>query len=123
MSYAVGCLLRKGKKADDDGDVVRLLRKAGAIIVGITNQPELCMSPETFNFVTGLTRNPYDQHRTVGGTSGGEVNILLIITTNQLIVIQLSIKLIYLCQDSEEILKIIIYNKLSLFVFLAVLSL
>uniref|UniRef100_A0A1B6C6F5 Amidase domain-containing protein n=1 Tax=Clastoptera arizonana TaxID=38151 RepID=A0A1B6C6F5_9HEMI len=76
MSYAVGCLNREEKRATDDGDVVRLLRKAGAIPMVVSNQPELCMSQETNNLITGLTRNPYDQHRTVGGTSGGEAALV-----------------------------------------------
>jgi fatty acid amide hydrolase 2 len=56
-----------------DSDVVTLMKKAGAIMLAITNVPELCMWWESLNNVYGRSRNPYDINRTVGGSSGGEV--------------------------------------------------
>lgn len=73
MSYAIGSKLRQGMKADSDGTAVDLLRRAGAIPFLVSNTPELCMAHETHNLLTGLTNNPYNQQRTVGGSSGGEV--------------------------------------------------
>lgn len=35
--------MRKDVVADEDADVIRLLRQKGAIIIGLTNVPELCM--------------------------------------------------------------------------------
>lgn len=60
-------------KASCDAETVTNLRKAGAIPIAITNTPELCLSWESNNLVTGCTNNPYNSHRTPGGSSGGEV--------------------------------------------------
>jgi fatty acid amide hydrolase 2 len=73
MSQCVGSLPRLGIKADKDGEAVKLMRKAGAIPLLISNTPELCLSMETTNLVTGRTMNPYNPLRTSGGSSGGEV--------------------------------------------------
>jgi amidase len=56
--------------ATDDLSVERILR-AGAIVVGKTNTPELGAGSQTFNRVFGATANPYDPARTCGGSSGG----------------------------------------------------
>jgi amidase len=53
-----------------DHEVVRRLRAAGAIVVGITTCPELCLWGAT-DGPSGLTRNPWDLSRTPGGSSGG----------------------------------------------------
>ena len=54
-----------------DGEVVRRLRAAGAIPIGITNVPELMIFPWTASAANGITRNPWDPTRTPGGSSGG----------------------------------------------------
>ncbi len=61
-----------GEASEQDATVVARLREAGAIILGITNVPELCMAFETENLVYGRTLNPYDARRSAGGSSGGE---------------------------------------------------
>ncbi|RZF41872.1 hypothetical protein LSTR_LSTR005334 [Laodelphax striatellus] len=63
-------------RADEDADVVRLMRKAGFIILCVTNTPELCLCWETFNNKTGRTNNPYNLKRSPGGSSGGEAALL-----------------------------------------------
>ena len=50
---------------------MRLLRAAGAIVVGITRTPELAAWPFTETVHGGITRNPWDLQRTSGGSSGG----------------------------------------------------
>jgi len=55
---------------------VARLRQAGAIPLGVTNVPELCMWFETYNAVYGRTNNAYDPGRIVGGSSGGEGAII-----------------------------------------------
>jgi amidase len=57
-----------------DSEVVRRLRLAGAIPVGITNVPELMVWPWTASDANGITRNPWDPTRTPGGSSGGSAS-------------------------------------------------
>lgn len=76
LSYCVGLRSRVNLKCVMDGEAVKLLRDAGAIILAVTTTPELCLSWETINTVTGKTINPYNSHRTCGGSSGGEGALL-----------------------------------------------
>jgi fatty acid amide hydrolase 2 len=55
-----------------DAPTVQRLRKAGAIVLGVTNTSQLCMWMESNNKVYGVTNNCYDTRRLVGGSSGGE---------------------------------------------------
>ncbi|HEX3909844.1 MAG TPA: amidase [Solirubrobacteraceae bacterium] len=57
--------------APADAEVVRRLRAAGAVIIGKTNVPELCLWPFTETATFGATRNPWDPQRAPGGSSGG----------------------------------------------------
>src|SRR5271170_2911638 len=67
-----GTKLRSGFVAAQDAPLVSRLRKAGAIVLGTTNTPELLMAWETDNLLYGCTNNPWDLSRTPGGSSGGE---------------------------------------------------
>lgn len=60
-----------GLPAPADAEIVRRLRAAGAIPIGITNVPELTIFPWTATDANGITRNPWDVTRTPGGSSGG----------------------------------------------------
>ena len=60
-----------GGPATADAEVVRRLRGAGAVIIGKTNVPELCIWPFTETATFGATRNPWDLQRAPGGSSGG----------------------------------------------------
>jgi amidase len=55
----------------EDADLVRRLRAAGGIVVGITRTPELTLWPFTETAAGGITRNPWNPQRTPGGSSGG----------------------------------------------------
>ncbi|MET0605933.1 MAG: amidase family protein, partial [Beijerinckiaceae bacterium] len=57
--------------APDDSPVVANLRKAGAVVIGLTNTPEFSMRAVTENPVHGRTLNPWDSAVTCGGSSGG----------------------------------------------------
>jgi Asp-tRNA(Asn)/Glu-tRNA(Gln) amidotransferase A subunit family amidase len=72
MRCESGTRLREGFVATQDAPLVLRLRKAGAIILGTTNTPELLMAWETDNLLYGRTNNPWDLSRTPGGSSGGE---------------------------------------------------
>jgi Asp-tRNA(Asn)/Glu-tRNA(Gln) amidotransferase A subunit family amidase len=67
-----GTRLRAGYVAEHDAPLVRRLRDAGAIVLGVTNTPELLMAWETDNLLYGRTNSPWDLDRTPGGSSGGE---------------------------------------------------
>jgi Asp-tRNA(Asn)/Glu-tRNA(Gln) amidotransferase A subunit family amidase len=64
--------LRAGFVADHDAPLVARLRNAGAIILGVTNTPEILMAWETDNLLYGRTNSAWDLERTPGGSSGGE---------------------------------------------------
>jgi amidase len=57
--------------AAEDGEAVRRLRAAGAVIVGKTNSCELGQWPFTEGRAFGATRNPWSTDHTPGGSSGG----------------------------------------------------
>jgi amidase len=57
--------------AKADSEVVRRLREAGAIIVGLTLLPEMAICGFSESATYGVTRNPWNPQRTPGGSSGG----------------------------------------------------
>jgi aspartyl-tRNA(Asn)/glutamyl-tRNA(Gln) amidotransferase subunit A len=56
---------------DVDAPITRLLRNAGAVLIGKTTTPELGWKAVTDSPLTGVTTNPWDVTRTAGGSSGG----------------------------------------------------
>ncbi|WP_197381922.1 amidase [Mycolicibacterium mengxianglii] len=60
-----------GPAPTKDSEVVRLLREAGAVILGKTAVPEMMIWPFTETVAFGATHNPWDLARTPGGSSGG----------------------------------------------------
>ena len=60
-----------GLIAERDADVVRRLRRAGAIIIGKTNLHEVALGVTSANEHFGPVRNPHDPERVAGGSSGG----------------------------------------------------
>lgn len=63
-------------KGTKDADAIACMKRAGAILIGVTNVSELAMWWESHNYVHGRSRNPYDSTRITGGSSGGEVILL-----------------------------------------------
>lgn len=57
--------------AERDSVLAEHLRRAGALIIGKTNTPEVGLGTLTFNPVRGVCRNPWDLDRHAGGSSGG----------------------------------------------------
>lgn len=51
--------------------VVERIERMGGVVLGKTNTPEFGAGSQTFNKVFGVTRNPWDPSKTVGGSSGG----------------------------------------------------
>ncbi|XP_055610013.1 fatty-acid amide hydrolase 2-B isoform X2 [Uranotaenia lowii] len=76
MSNTGGRKLKNGRIAQHDSPVVEQIKKSGGVILLVSNTPELCMCWETYNKCTGITKNPYNLQRTVGGSSGGEAALI-----------------------------------------------
>src|SRR4051794_4274940 len=67
----MGSRFLEGHRPDHSAYLVRRLRDAGFVVVGVTNLPEFGILPTTEPRHTGATRNPWDRERTPGGSSGG----------------------------------------------------
>ncbi|NDC43799.1 MAG: amidase [Proteobacteria bacterium] len=65
MPTGYGTPIKEGQRSRNESEVVRLLKNAGAIIMGKTVTTELAY------FDPGKTTNPYDYSRTPGGSSSG----------------------------------------------------
>lgn len=71
VESAQGSRLFKGWTAKQTSTVVERYQKAGLVILGKSSVPELGILGTTESTYGGVTRNPYDLERTVGGSSGG----------------------------------------------------
>ena len=71
MPTTCGLEALRDHHATEDADAVALLREAGANIFGKTNLPAGASDWQSFNPVYGISRNPWNPDRTVGGSSGG----------------------------------------------------
>src|SRR5205823_2556524 len=72
-----GAPMRCGSRATSavpavhDDELVRRLRRAGAVVVGLTRMPELAIWPFTEFEAEEPVRNPWAAELTSGGSSGG----------------------------------------------------
>jgi len=57
--------------ASADAPIVENLQRAGAVVIGRTNTPEFSFRAETDNPLHGRTINPWGDHVSPGGSSGG----------------------------------------------------
>lgn len=60
-----------GRRAQEDAAVVASLRRAGAVVVGLTRSHEFGWGITTQHASRGSTRNPWNLDRIPGGSSGG----------------------------------------------------
>lgn len=63
--------LQRNYVAEEDAELIEILKEEGAIIIGKTNVPLFCIDWQTTNFWNGQTNNPYDISKVAGGSSGG----------------------------------------------------
>jgi len=68
----IGIGSRRGKMATADAPVVARLKRAGGVIIGKTNVPQIMLMFETDNRAFGRTPHPESDERGSGGSSGGE---------------------------------------------------
>lgn len=72
MKHTEGLPALADRRSVTDEIVVRRLRRAGAIVVGKANQPDLQIRWNTVSHLYGATRNPRDVSLSAGGSSGGD---------------------------------------------------
>ncbi len=66
-----GSAIFRGHLPERDAEAVRLVREAGAIVLGKTATHEFAWGFSSINDALGTVRNPRDPSRVAGGSSGG----------------------------------------------------
>jgi Asp-tRNA(Asn)/Glu-tRNA(Gln) amidotransferase A subunit family amidase len=56
---------------DESAVVFQTIQRSGAVLLGKTNCSDLALAWESNNHLVGATRNPHDESRSAGGSSGG----------------------------------------------------
>ncbi|HTY55934.1 MAG TPA: amidase [Candidatus Binataceae bacterium] len=71
VRVTAGSKLLEKNVLDYDSAVIERLRKAGVVFLGTLNMHEFAFGATTANPFYGVARNPWDQERIPGGSSGG----------------------------------------------------
>jgi Asp-tRNA(Asn)/Glu-tRNA(Gln) amidotransferase A subunit family amidase len=71
VATSAGSRLFTGYVANHDSEITARLRRAGLVVVGKSNTPEMGMCPSTEPRLFGPTRNPWRLDHSAGGSSGG----------------------------------------------------
>lgn len=67
----MGSKLAQGFTPQEDTELMARFRRAGLVLVGTTQTPELGYNPTTETVLFGPVHNPWDLTRSAGGSSGG----------------------------------------------------
>lgn len=67
----MGAKLAQGYVPSDDTELMARFRRAGLVLTGTTQTPELGYNPTTETTLFGPVHNPWDLARSAGGSSGG----------------------------------------------------
>lgn len=76
MPHTAGVVARRSIVAAEDAPQVERLRRAGCIILGVTNVSEAGLWLETYNRIYGRTNNAHSVDHISGGSTGGEGAII-----------------------------------------------
>ena len=76
MPNTTGSKSKKNRIALEDSNSVKNMRNAGAILLCLTNTSEFCMWIESRNLHYGISKNPYNLSKIVGGSTGGEGGLI-----------------------------------------------
>lgn len=71
MPSTNGSRLWRDNVASEDSELVARYRRAGVVVIGMTNSPELGRNASTEPVLHGPTRNPHAPTHSPGGSSGG----------------------------------------------------
>ena len=71
VKTSFGNTLFAGFVPDHDSEIVARMKRAGLVIAGKTNTPEMGISPSTEPRLFGPTKNPWKPTHSAGGSSGG----------------------------------------------------
>jgi amidase len=71
VPYRMGSRLADGYSLPHDTELMSRFRKAGLVLIGTTQTPELGYNPTTETTLFGPVHNPWDLGRSAGGSSGG----------------------------------------------------
>ncbi|KAF2363832.1 Amidase signature domain [Trinorchestia longiramus] len=72
MDTTLGLLKRVNNPEQDDADVIKIIKKLGAIPFVKTNLSQIALTPGCSNPLWGETIHPLNPQRSSGGSSGGE---------------------------------------------------
>ncbi|MDP6279993.1 MAG: amidase, partial [Nitrospinota bacterium] len=77
LRTTAGSLIYRDNVATGDAPITRMIREAGAVILGKLNLHEFAFGPSGHNPHYGDQKNPWDPERVSGGSSGGSANAVL----------------------------------------------